>query len=173
MSLGRVLLGEREIQDRVRKLGEEISRDYTGNELLLVGVLKGAFIFLADLASCLTIPVRLDFITVSSYGESLKSSEEVVILKDLGMDLKDRHVLLVEDIIDTGLTIDLLMDNLAGRNPASLKTCALLDKPDRRKVSVKVDYVGFDIPDEYIVGYGLDYQDKYRCLKDIYVLERC
>ncbi|HAG10753.1 MAG TPA: hypoxanthine phosphoribosyltransferase [Desulfotomaculum sp.] len=173
MSLGRVLLGEREIQDRVRKLGEEISRDYTGNELLLVGVLKGAFIFLADLARCLTIPVRLDFITVSSYGESLKSSEEVVILKDLGMDLKDRHVLLVEDIIDTGLTIDLLMDNLAGRNPASLKTCALLDKPDRRKVSVKVDYVGFDIPDEYIVGYGLDYQDKYRCLKDIYVLERC
>jgi len=173
LSLGRVLLGEREIQDRVRKLGEEISRDYTGNELLLVGVLKGAFIFLADLARCLTIPVRLDFITVSSYGESLKSSEEVVILKDLGMDLKDRHVLLVEDIIDTGLTIDLLMDNLAGRNPASLKTCALLDKPDRRKVSVKVDYVGFDIPDEYIVGYGLDYQDKYRCLKDIYVLERC
>ncbi len=167
------MLGEREIQDRVRKLGEEISRDYTGNELLLVGVLKGAFIFLADLARCLTIPVRLDFITVSSYGESLKSSEEVVILKDLGMDLKDRHVLLVEDIIDTGLTIDLLMDNLAGRNPASLKTCALLDKPDRRKVSVKVDYVGFDIPDEYIVGYGLDYQDKYRCLKDIYVLERC
>ncbi|HAU32466.1 MAG: Hypoxanthine phosphoribosyltransferase [Desulfotomaculum sp. 46_296] len=170
MSLGRVLLGEREIQDRVRKLGEEISRDYAGCELLLVGVLKGAFIFLADLARCLTIPVRLDFITAASYGESMRSSEKVVILKDLGIDLKDRHVLLVEDIIDTGLTIDMLLGNLAGRNPASLKTCALLDKPDRRMVDVKADYVGFVVPDEYVVGYGLDYQDNYRCLKDIYVL---
>lgn len=173
MSLGRVLLGEREIQDRVRKLGEEISRDYAGYELLLVGVLKGAFIFLADLARCLTIPVHLDFISVASYGNSLKSSEKVVILKDLGIDLKDRHVLIVEDIIDTGLTIDLLLANLAGRNPASLKTCALLDKPGRRMVDVEVDYVGFTISDEYIVGYGLDYQDNYRCLKEIYVLGNC
>jgi hypoxanthine phosphoribosyltransferase len=173
LSLGRVLLGEWEIRDRVRKLGEEISRDYAGCELLLVGVLKGAFIFLADLARCLTVPVRLDFITVASYGDSLSSSGKVVILKDLGIDLKDRHVLLIEDIVDTGLTIDLLLDKLAVRSPASLKTCALLDKPGRRIVDVKIDYVGFDIPDEYIVGYGLDYQDNYRCLKDIYVLGRC
>jgi hypoxanthine phosphoribosyltransferase len=173
LSLGRVLLGEREIRDRVRKLGEEISRDYSGNELLLVGVLKGAFIFLADLVRYLTIPVRLDFITAASYGESLRSSEKVIILKDLRIDLKDRHVLIVEDIVDTGLTIDLLLGSLAGRSPASIKTCTLLDKPGRRMVDVKVDYVGFAIPDEYVVGYGLDYQDNYRCLKDIFVLGRC
>ena len=172
MSLGRVLLGEREIRDRVRKLGEEISRDYAGYELLLVGVLKGVFIFFADLVRYLTIPVRLDFITAASYGNSLRSSEKVVILKDLGIDLKDRHVLIVEDIVDTGLTIDLLLGNLTGRSPASLKTCTLLDKPDRRMVDIKVDYVGFTVPNEYVVGYGLDYQDNYRCLKDIYVLGR-
>lgn len=166
----KILLTEEEIKTRVKELGQAISRDYENKDLLMVGILKGAFIFMADLVRSVTIPVELDFMAVSSYGSSTKSSGVVRILKDLDKNIEGRHVLLVEDIVDTGLTFKYLLENLQTRGPASLKTCALLDKPDRRQVEVTVDYNGFTIPDEFVVGYGLDYNEKYRNLKDILVL---
>jgi len=168
----RVLITEEEIARRVRELGEEISRDYAGKELLVVGILKGAVIFMADLVRCLTIPVRLDFMAVSSYGASSESSGVVRILKDLEQNIEGLDVLIVEDIVDTGLTLNYLRENLLTRGPASLKICTLLDKPSRRKVDVQVDYNGFVIPDEFVVGYGLDYDGRYRHLRDILVLKR-
>jgi len=168
----RVLLTEDQILARVRQLGEEISRDYAGKELLVVGILKGAVIFMADLVRCLTVPARLDFMAVSSYGASSKSSGVVRILKDLEQNISGLHVLVVEDIVDTGLTLNYLRENLCTRDPASLKICTLLDKPDRRQVAVQVDYNGFVIPDEFVVGYGLDYDGRYRNLRDILVLKR-
>nr|WP_027718500.1 hypoxanthine phosphoribosyltransferase [Desulfovirgula thermocuniculi] len=168
----RVLITAEEISRRVKELGEEISRDYAGKEILVVGILKGAAIFMADLVRCLTIPVQLDFMAVSSYGASTESSGVVRILKDLEENIEGLDVLLVEDIVDTGLTLNYLRENLLTRNPASLKICTLLDKPSRRKVQVKVDYNGFVIPDEFVVGYGLDYNGRYRNLRDILVLKR-
>lgn len=168
----RVLITAEEISRRVKELGEEISRDYAGREILVVGVLKGAAIFMADLVRCLTVPVQLDFMAVSSYGASTESSGVVRILKDLEENIEGLDVLLVEDIVDTGLTLNYLRENLLTRNPASLKICTLLDKPSRRKVQVKVDYNGFVIPDEFVVGYGLDYNGRYRNLRDILVLKR-
>jgi len=156
----------------VQELGREISRDYAGCELLLVGILKGAFIFLADLARCLTVPVWVDFMAAASYGDSYRSSGEALILRNLEKDIRNLHVLLVEDIIDTGLTIQCIRETLQKRGPASLKICALLDKPGRRLVEIKPDYKGFTIPDEFVVGYGLDFRDNYRCLKDIMVLRQ-
>lgn len=166
----KILLTEEEIKAKVLEIGRTISADYEGKDLLMVGILKGAMIFMADLVRSITIPVEFDFMAVSSYGGSSKSSGVVRILKDLEQNIEGRHVLLVEDIVDTGLTLKYLLDNLQTRDPASVKACTLLDKPERRKVEVAVDYNGFTIPDEFVVGYGLDYNEKYRNLKDILVL---
>lgn len=168
----RVLLGELEIKKRVDELGAAISRDYAGQELIVVGILKGAMIFMADLVRALDIPARLDFMVVSSYGATSKSSGVVRILKDLEQSVEGRHLIIVEDIVDSGLTLNYLTANLKSRGPASLKICTLLDKPDRRKVEVQLDYNGFVIPDEFVVGYGLDYDEKYRNLREIIVLKR-
>ena len=168
----RVLLGESEIKNRVAELGAAISRDYAGQEPIVVGILKGAMIFMADLVRALDIPARLDFMVVSSYGTTSKSSGVVRILKDLEQSVEGRHLIIVEDIVDSGLTLNYLADNLKSRGPASLKICTLLDKPDRRQVEVQLDYNGFVIPDEFVVGYGLDYNEKYRNLREIIVLRR-
>ncbi|MGQ9511884.1 hypoxanthine phosphoribosyltransferase [Thermodesulfitimonas sp.] len=168
----RVLLGRAEIQERVKMLGEMISADYRGKELLTVGVLKGSVVFLADLLRVLTVPVELDFIAVSSYGASSTTTGVVRILKDLDRSVTGKEVLLVEDIVDTGLTLKYLTDHLWQQEPAGLKVCALLDKPSRRRVPVTIDYLGFSIPDEFVVGYGLDYAGRYRNLPDICVLRR-
>ncbi|MTI85978.1 MAG: hypoxanthine phosphoribosyltransferase [Firmicutes bacterium] len=166
----KILLTEEEITAKVLQLGQTISTDYANKELLMVGILKGAMIFMADLVRSVTIPVEFDFMAVSSYGSSSQSSGVVRILKDLEQSIEGRHVLLVEDIVDTGLTLKYLLENLQTREPASLKTCTLLDKPERRQAEVTVNYNGFTIPDEFVVGYGLDYNEKYRNLKDILVL---
>lgn len=170
--LERVLLDSAAIDRRVRELGDSISRDYAGRELLAVGILKGALIFLADLVRRLTVPVAIDFVAVGSYGAGTESSGAVRILKDLEQDIAGRHVLLVEDIVDTGLTLNYLLEIFRARAPASLRVCVLLDKPERRRVPVPIDYCGFVIPDEFVVGYGLDYNERYRHLADIVVLRR-
>lgn len=167
-----MLLGRDEIARRVAELGQQISQDYAGREILAVGILKGATIFLADLVRCISIPVGIDFVATTSYGSSTRSSGEVRILKDLDDSLEDRHVLVVEDIVDTGLTLNYLAANLAARGPASLRICALLNKPTRRVVPVQVNYTGFDIPDEFVVGYGLDWAGRHRNLPYIMVLRR-
>ena len=170
--VGKVLLSKEEISRRVAALGEEISRDYTGQELVVVGVLKGAVLFLADLVRKVDSKVLLhfDFISVSSYGSSTVSSGIVKINKDLDIDIKGKHVLIVEDIIDTGLTLSYLIKLFEEREPLSVKTCVLLDKPERRKAEVCVDYRGFEIPDEFVVGYGLDYAERWRNLEEVFVL---
>jgi len=168
----RVLLSKDEIEDRVKELARAISEDYQGKELLLVGILKGAAVFLADLMRHMSIDVRIDFMAVSSYGASSKSTGVVRILKDLEQSIEGRHVLVVEDIVDTGLTLNYLLEILRARDPASVRICALLDKPSRREIEVPVDYKGFAIPDEFVVGYGLDFNEKYRHLPDIYVLKK-
>lgn len=167
----KILLSREVIAERVRELGKQISQDYQGKNLLVVGILKGALVFMADLVRQINIPVRLDFMVVSSYGSSSESSGVVRILKDLDMSVEGWHVLLVEDIIDTGLTLKYLRDNLLARGPESVKICALLDKPARRRVEVQADYCGFTIPDAFVVGYGLDYAEKYRNLPDLCVLK--
>ena len=159
------------LQAKVKELGAAISRDYKGKELLMIGVLRGAVIFMADLARAIDIPLALDFMAVSSYGASTSTSGVVRILKDLDEDLEGKHVLVVEDIIDSGLTLNYLLELLKSRNPASVKLCTLLSKPERRRVNVKVDYMGFSIPDAFVVGYGLDYAEKYRNLPFIGILK--
>lgn len=166
-----VLLEEGVIQKRVKELGREISFDYTGMELMVTGILKGAMIFMADLIRALEINVSLDFVMVSSYGKGHKSSGAVSFLKNLEQSIEGRHVLIVEDIVDTGLTLNYLVQNFQARKPASLKICALLDKPCRHKVEVKVNYCGFTIPDCFVVGYGLDFGEYYRNLPYIAVLK--
>lgn len=170
--IGEVLIAEADIQAKVRELAEMISRDYHGRELLLVGILKGAFMFLADLCRYLTIPVTFDFIIVSSYGSSTKSCGVVRILKDLDTDIKERDVLIVEDIVDSGLTLNYILRNFRVRQPASLQVCTLLEKPEAARTSLDIRYLGFSIPSEFVVGYGLDYAEKYRNLRDIAVLKR-
>ena len=170
--IDRVLFTEEQIRARVGELGRQISKDYEGKDLVLVGVLRGANIFLADLCRAITIPATLDFIATSSYGKGAVSTGVVRILKDLEEAVESRHVLLVEDVVDTGLTLQYLMDNLRARNVASLRVCSLLDKPSRRQVPVQVDYLGFQVPDEFLVGYGLDYAQHYRNLPFIGVLKR-
>ncbi|SHI07519.1 hypoxanthine phosphoribosyltransferase [Sporanaerobacter acetigenes] len=159
-----VLVSEENIEKRVRELGIQITEDYKGKDLMLVGILKGAAIFMADLARSIDIPVTMDFMAVSSYGNTTQSSGVVRIVKDLDTSIEGKDILIVEDIIDTGLTLGYLTDNLTKRGARSVRICTLLDKPERRKVNVPVDYRGFIIPDEFVVGYGIDYAEKYRNL---------
>ncbi len=169
--IARILFSEEVIQGRVRELGAQITRDYRGKSPLLVGILRGAAIFHADLTRHVDLRLKVDFISVSSYGAATKSSGQVRILKDLESSIEGADVILVEDIVDTGLTANYLLRNLAGRGPSSLKFCALLSKPSRREIEVTVDYLGFEIPDEFVVGYGLDYAQKFRNLPYIGVLK--
>jgi hypoxanthine phosphoribosyltransferase len=159
-----ILYSEQEIQDKVRELAKAIDEDYRGQELLLVGVLKGAVMVMADLARALETPVSMEFMAVSSYGSATSSSGVVRILKDLDREITDKHVLVVEDIIDSGLTLNWLLRNMRSRGPASVEVCALFRKPEAAKVDVAVRYTGFDIPNAFVVGYGLDYAERYRDL---------
>jgi hypoxanthine phosphoribosyltransferase len=170
--LGEVLVSADELQQRVAELGREISRDYAGRSLLLIGVLKGAVFFLSDLMRYIEIPVEVDFMAVASYGSATDSSGVVRILKDLDAAIEGRDVLIVEDIVDSGLTLQYLMRNLGSRNPATLEVCALLTKPERRKVELPTRYVGFEIPNRFVVGYGLDYAERHRNLPFVAALER-
>lgn len=167
----RVLLTEKEVDDRIQSIGDQISRDYAGRQVHLICVLKGGSFFMCELAKRITVPVSLDFMSVSSYGSATKSSGVVKIVKDLDESLKDKHVLVVEDIVDSGRTLSYLLEMLKDRGPASLRLCTLLDKPERRIVDIKVDYTGFQIPDEFVVGYGLDYDQRYCNLPYIGVVE--
>ena len=160
----RVLISEQEIAGKVAELARQVDADYVGREVLLVGVLKGAVMFMADLARALSTPVSMEFMAVSSYGSATSSSGVVRILKDLDRDIADKHVLIVEDVIDSGLTLSWLLRNMRSRGPASVEVVALLRKPEAAKVNVPVRYVGFDIPTEFVVGYGLDYAERYRDL---------
>ena len=159
------------LQRRVAELGEEVSADYAGRDLLLVGVLKGAVFFMSDLMRNLTIPCEIDFMAITSYGDSTDSSGVVRILKDLDINIEGRHVLVVEDIIDSGLTLSYLVRNLEAREPASLEVCALLTKPERREIDVPVRYTGFEIPNRFVIGYGLDFAERYRNLPYVGVLD--
>ncbi len=170
-SIAKVLINEGQIQDKVKELAAAISKDYIGKELVVIGVLKGAVIFLGDLVKNINIPLTLDFIAVSSYGDTTETSGVVRILKDLDDNIEGKDVLIVEDIIDTGLTLGYLIGNLKSRKAGSVKVCTLLDKPYRRKTNVKVDYKGFEIEDEFVVGYGLDFAQKFRNLPEICVLK--
>jgi hypoxanthine phosphoribosyltransferase len=168
----KVLISEAQIRARVAELGAQISHDYRdAGELMMVGILKGSFIFLADLARALTIPRRVDFLSISSYGMRGNKAGALRLILDLREPIRNRDVLVVEDIVDTGHTLAYLLEMLAARHPASLKTCALVTKPSRRERDVPLDYVGFEIPDAWVVGYGLDYKDRYRTLSYIGVIE--
>ena len=169
--VGEVLVEAEDLQRRVVELGEEISAEYAGRDLVMVGVLKGAVIFLADLMRHITVPCEIDFMAVSSYGSQTDSSGVVRILKDLDAPIEGRHVLIVEDIIDSGLTLHYLMRNLRARNPASLEVCALLTKPERLRVDLSPRYVGFEIPNRFAIGYGLDHGERYRNLPYVAALK--
>ena len=169
-AIGETLVSAEELQRRVRELSAEISGDYEGRDLVLIGVLKGAVLFLADLMRQLTVPCEVDFMAVSSYGSATDSSGVVRILKDLDAPIEGRDVLIVEDIIDSGLTLQYLVRSLRARAPGSLEVCALLTKPERRRVDLPIRYVGFEIPNRYVIGYGLDYAQRYRNLSYVAVL---
>jgi hypoxanthine phosphoribosyltransferase len=169
--VGEILVQPDDLSRRVRELGAQITADYAGRDLLLVGVLKGAVFFLSDLMRHIAVPCEVDFMAVASYGSATDSSGVVRILKDLDVALEDRHVLIVEDIVDSGLTLQYLLRNLGARNPASIEVCALLTKPDRREVELEPRYVGFEIPNRFVVGYGLDHAERYRNLPYVAVLE--
>ena len=166
-----VMLSEEEVDRRIQEIGEQISKDYAGKQVHLVCVLKGGSFFLCELAKRITVPVSLDFMSVSSYGGDTKSSGVIKIVKDLDEPLRDKNVIVVEDIVDSGRTLSYLLDMLKARGPKSMALCTLLDKPDRRVIDVKVDYTGFQIPDEFVVGYGLDYDQRYRNLPYIGVVK--
>lgn len=157
-----VLLPEEKINARIRELGEQISKDYAGKNIHLIGILKGGSFFMCELAKRITVPVSIDFMSVSSYGSSTMSSGTISVKKDLDESIEGKHVLVVEDIIDTGKTLSYLKELLKDRGAASVELCALLDKPERREADIRMDYVGFQIPDEFVVGYGLDYSQRYR-----------
>ncbi|MBR3942488.1 MAG: hypoxanthine phosphoribosyltransferase [Clostridia bacterium] len=171
-SIERVLLTEQEIQSKVSELGEKISKDYAGKDLLLVVILKGSVIFGADLMRAISIPVEIDFLSVSSYGKGAVSSGVVTIKKDLNESIEGKHILIIEDILDSGNTLFHLSKMLNERNPASMEICTLLNKPDRREAKVNPKYSGYSIPDEFVVGYGLDYAEKFRNLPYIGILKR-
>lgn len=166
-----VLVSTEEIEAKVEELGQQITKDYEGKNLMLVGILKGAVIFMSDLARSIEIPVEMDFMAVSSYGDFSTSTGVVRLLKDLDSSIEGKDILIVEDIIDTGLTLSYLIDNLNKRGASSVKVCTLLDKPDRRKIEVPVAYRGFIIPDEFVIGYGIDYAQKYRNLPYVAALK--
>jgi hypoxanthine phosphoribosyltransferase len=163
-AIGKIIVPADDLQQRVAELGAEVSSDYAGKDLLLVGVLKGAIFFLSDLMRHIDVPCEVDFMAVASYGSATESSGVVRILKDLDIAIEGRHVLIVEDIVDSGLTLQYLLRSLRTRNPASLEVCALLTKPSRREVDLPARYIGFEIPDEFAIGYGLDHAEKYRNL---------
>jgi hypoxanthine phosphoribosyltransferase len=163
-NIGRIVVEEEELQQRIRELGKDLTSDYAGNPPLLVGILKGAFMFMADLSRAIDLPVEFDFMAVSSYGSATRTSGVVRIMKDLDIDLTDRHVLIVEDIVDSGLTLAYLRKNLRARHPASLEVCALLVKEGLQRVDPDLKYVGFRIPDRFVIGYGLDVAERYRNL---------
>ncbi len=170
-AIGEILIDEETLAARVAELGADVSADYEGRDLLLIGVLKGAVFFMADLMRHLTVACEVDFMAISSYGDATDSSGIVRILKDLDINIEGRDVLVVEDIIDSGLTLSYLMRNLESREPASLEVCALLTKPSRREIDVPVRYVGFEIPNKFVVGYGLDFAERYRNLPYVGVLD--
>ena len=167
----KVLLSEEQLSQKIAESGEEISKDYQGKEIVAICVLKGAILFMADLARAVKVPMALDFMAVSSYGNGTSTSGTVRILKDLDNSIEGKHVLVVEDIIDSGVTLKYLLKNLKSRKPASIKLCTLLNKPERRRVEVDIDYCGFTVPDYFLVGYGLDYAEKYRNLPFIGILK--
>ncbi|MCS6305114.1 MAG: hypoxanthine phosphoribosyltransferase [Nitrospira sp.] len=169
---GRPIVTQEQMRSRIRELGKQISADYVGKDLVLVGVLKGAYAFFADLARAIRIPVRIDFIIVTSYGTQVKTSGKVKLMTELTEKIKGRDVLLVEDIVDSGLTVQYLTKALAKQKPRSIKVCTLLSKPERRVVDVQLQYIGFKIPNQYVVGYGLDYRQKYRNLPYLAVLDQ-
>ncbi len=168
----KVLFSTEEIEAKVKELGEKISKDYEGKEVLFLGILKGAFLFMSDLCRHVEGQIMFDFMEVSSYGGGLSSSGQVRILKDLDVNIEGKHVLIVEDIVDNGITLDYLINYIKVRKPASLKICALLDKKAHRKISLTIDYAGFDCPDEFVLGYGLDYREFYRNIPFIGVLNK-
>ena len=169
--LGDVLITGEQIQQRIAELGEQISREHEGHSVVLVGVLRGAFMFLADLVRHIRVPTSVDFMAISSYGSDTKSTGVVRITKDLDDSIESQYVVVVEDIVDTGLTLSYLLENLRSRNAASVRVCSLLDKPARRRVELQPDYVGFTIPDRFVVGYGLDFAQRHRELPSIYTLK--
>ncbi|MBI5855559.1 MAG: hypoxanthine phosphoribosyltransferase [Nitrospirae bacterium] len=168
---GKPIVTQEQMRARIRELGRQISTDYANRELVLVGILKGAYCFYADLARPIRIPLWVDFLVVTSYGSKAKTTGKVKMVTDLTEDIGGKDVILVEDIVDSGLTVEFLTKKLTRRKPKSIKVCTLLSKPDRRKVNVKIDYVGFEIPNHYVVGYGLDYQQQYRNLPYLAVLD--
>jgi hypoxanthine phosphoribosyltransferase len=168
---GRPIVTQEEMRARIRELGKQITADYTGKDFVLVGVLKGAYAFYADLARAIRIPMRVDFLIVTSRGLRAKASGKVKLMTELTEDIKDKDVLLVEDIVDSGLTVQHLLKTLTKKKPRSIKVCTLLNKPDSRTINVAIDYEGFKIPNKYVVGYGLDYQQKYRNLPYLAVLD--
>jgi len=167
----KVIIPREEIANKVAELATQLRKDYRGKNPLLIGILKGSFVFLSDLMRSMNIPVEVDFVRLSSYGAGTENSGKIKLVKDVETPIKGRHVLVVEDIIDRGLTVRFLLDYLSFREPSSLKLCALFDKPSRRKVEVPIDYVGFTVPDEFVVGYGLDLDEKFRYLPDLCVPE--
>lgn len=168
----RVLISQEELAQKVREMAEQINADYAGQKLLLVSVLKGSVMFAVDLMREIKVPCEIDFMDVSSYGSGVKSSGVVKILKDLDDSVEGKNILIVEDIIDSGLTLSYLKELLLSRNPASVRICTILNKPERRRTEIDVDYIGFDIPDEFVVGYGLDYDQKYRNFPFVGILKR-
>lgn len=171
-SVDKVLLSENDIKEIVSNLGKKISEDYKDKNLLMVSILKGAVVFMSDLMRSITVPCKIDFMSVSSYNNDVKSSGVVKIIKDMDVPIEGYDLLVVEDILDSGMTLSYIIKLLSSRNPRSIKICTLLDKPSRRKVNIDIDYVGCVIPDEFIIGYGLDYAEKYRNLPFIGVLKR-
>ncbi|HHY04201.1 MAG TPA: hypoxanthine phosphoribosyltransferase [Thermoanaerobacterales bacterium] len=170
--IAKVLISNEEIENKLKELGEIITKDYKDKkDILMIGVLKGAIVFMADLIRHIDLPIQIDFMAVSSYGSSTKSSGVVRILKDLEENVEGKNIIIVEDIMDSGLTLSYLYKILMSRKPSSIKICALLDKPSRRKVDIDLDYLGFEIPDYFVVGYGLDYNEKYRNMRDICILK--
>ena len=170
--LEKILIGKDKLQTRIEELGKEISRDYKDKNPILICILKGAVLFLSDLMKNISVPLEIDFLSLSSYGNSTKSSGIVKIRKDIEADIFGRHVIVVEDIVDSGLTLEYIMDYLNKHKPLSVKTCTLLDKPDAHKIAIKIDYVGFEVGNEFVVGYGLDFAEKYRNLPYIGILKK-